>query len=131
MVSGGSEETSSFPTFCCLTSAFCFPNFFLGQLVPELGGLHWTGLHCLSAVLGAGGLVGQACFENKQECWEEVTLKSRFQLWLTECLHLSFMKSVQLGFLLSVTLKYTLCPTVAVWSFTVLCGATHGCVRRP
>lgn len=27
--------------------------------------------------------MGQACFENKQECWEEVTLKSRFKLWLT------------------------------------------------
>lgn len=75
--------------------------------------------------------MGQACFENKQECWEEVTLKSRFKLWLTRISTLILYEDVQLGLLLSVTLKYTLCPTVAVWSFTVLCGATYGFVRRP
>lgn len=77
-----------------------------------------TVLGCLSAVLGAGGLVGQACFENKQVYWEEMILKSRYKSGPPGCLHLFFPKNVQLGFLLLITNTETegvsICDCVAI-----------------
>lgn len=83
-----------------------------------------TALGCLSAVLGAGGLVGQACFENKQVCWEEVTLKSKYKCGPPEYPHLFFPKNVHLGFLLLITNTETesvsICDSVAIHCSYVL-----------
>lgn len=85
---------------------------------------------CLSAVLGAGGLVGQACFEG-------LTLKSRYKSSPPEYLRLFFPKNVQLGFLLLITNTETegvsICDCVAIHCSYVLplivVYEDHDCLR--